>query len=100
MEQYKIIVTEHEIDEQLQGFNLMQKPSSNVDYYGTNGTDTVFIQFKNGVSYLYSNVSKEHITEMLNAESIGKFVVQVLKKYPYTKAGKWVNQKDQPEEEN
>jgi hypothetical protein len=94
MEQYKIIVTEHVIDDRLQGFEIMQKPSSNVDYYGTNGIDTVFIQFKNGTSYIYHNVDKADIDEMNKVDSIGKFIGSNLKKYGYTKIDlKLVNNK-------
>jgi hypothetical protein len=101
MEQYKIIVSEHVIDDRLQGFDIMKKPSSNIDYYGTDENGTVFIQFKNGVSYLYPNVSKEEIKAMLKSESIGKFVVTVLRKYACTKVvARMVNQKEQLEEED
>lgn len=62
MEKYLINVAEHIIDEQLKGFEISQKPtSSTVEYYGSNGNDTIFIQFNNGVSYLYRNVQKKDI---------------------------------------
>lgn len=101
MEQYKIIVEEHVVDDRLKGFDLMQKPSSNVDYYGTNGVDTIFIQFKNGQSYLYPNVKKEVIEEMLAAESIGKFMAKLAREgYGYTKLSlHLVKKKDQGAEE-
>jgi hypothetical protein len=69
--------------ELLKDFEIITKDSSNVDYYGTDGTN-VFIQFKNGSSYLYSNVTPADIEAMKQAESIGRFI-PVLKKYPTTK---------------
>jgi hypothetical protein len=100
MEQYKIIVEEHVVDEKLKGFDIMQKPSSNVDYYGTNGVDTIFIQFKNGGSYFYPNVTKELIEEMLKSESIGKFMASLAKGgYGYTKfVDTLVKKKDQDDQ--
>jgi hypothetical protein len=96
MQQYSIIVSEHIVDDRLQGFDIMQMPSSNVDYYGTNGADTIFIQFKNGTSYLYHNVDKADIEEMQKVESIGKFIGTNLKKYTYTKVSmKLVNTRPQ-----
>lgn len=81
-----INVAEHTVDERLKGFDISKKPSSNVDYYGSNGKDTIFIQFKNGVSYLYHDVTKEDIDAMNQAESIGKFMATLArKKYTYTK---------------
>lgn len=95
MEQYSIIVEEHIIDPQLQGFDLKQKPSSNVDYYGTNGKD-IFVQFQKGTSYIYESVPKEIIEEMKTVESIGSFVFKTLKKFPYKKIElKLVNSKQQ-----
>jgi hypothetical protein len=95
MEQYSIIVSEHIIDEKLQGYELMQKPSSQIDYYGTNGKD-VFLQFKNGTSYIYENVPTETIADMKSAESIGSFVFKHLKKLPFRKFDlKLVNSKPQ-----
>lgn len=86
METYIINVAEHTVDERLKGFDLSKKPSSNVDYYGSNGKDTIFIQFKNGVSYLYHDVKKEDIDAMNQAESIGKFMsILSRKQYQFTK---------------
>jgi hypothetical protein len=98
MEQYIINVAEHQVDSLLDGYEIAQKPSSNIDYYGSNGKDTIFIQFKNGVSYLYLNVDKASIDQMQAAESIGKFIGTLSKKYTYTKVDrKLVGQKEQGE---
>jgi hypothetical protein len=71
------------VDDIIKEFEVMSKESSNVDYYGTDGTN-VFVQFKNGSSYLYTNVTPADIEGMKDAESIGRFI-PVLKKYPTTK---------------
>jgi hypothetical protein len=96
MEQYVINLAEYIIDDSLQGFEICQKPSSNVDFYGTNGKD-IFIQFKNGGTYIYENVPKEIIDEMHKAESIGSFVSKYLtKKFEFKKFdNKLVNSKPQ-----
>lgn len=86
MEQLIINVSEYHVDDRLQGFDIRQKESSNVDYYGSNGNDKIFIQFKNGVSYIYNDVKKQDIDEMNEAESIGKFMASLArKKYAFTK---------------
>lgn len=85
MEQLIINVNEHKVDDRLKGFEIRQKESSNVDYYGSNGT-TIFMQYKHGVSYLYKNVTPQDIDEMNNAESIGRFMAGLArKKYQYEK---------------
>ena len=95
MEKYSIIVSEYNIDQRLQGYDIMQKPSSNIDYYGTNGTD-IFIQFKSGATYIYHDVQPQDIEEMIKSESIGQFVGARLKKYQFTKiVMKLVNSKPQ-----
>jgi hypothetical protein len=85
----KIVVNNQPVtvDELLTGYEILCKPSSNVEYYGTNGLN-VFIQFKNGSTYIYLNVSDRDIADMRKAESIGKFIPVLSKKYQYTKVEK------------
>lgn len=71
------------IDDIIKDYEILCKESSNVDFYGTDGKN-VFIQFKNGSSYLYTNVEPADIETMKATESIGKFI-PVLRKYPATK---------------
>ena len=96
MEQYNIIVDEHVIDQTLHGFDIFKKPSSNIEYYGTNGKD-VFVQFQSGISYIYENVPQETSEEMQKAESIGSFIFKHLaKKFSFKKfESKLVNSKPQ-----
>lgn len=72
------------VDEILKDYEILSKESSNVDYYGTDGKN-VFIQFKNGSSYLYLNVTPVDIEDMKMAESIGRFISVLSKSYQYTK---------------
>lgn len=72
------------VDEILNGYIIAQKPSSNVEFHGFDGKN-IFIQFKNGASYLYLNVEEKDIEEMKKAESIGRFISVLSKKYTYTK---------------
>ena len=78
----KINDQEHTVDGMLDGFNIHQKPSSNVEYFGDNGNE-IFIQFKNGSCYIYKGILKEHIQQMYEADSIGKFISALSKLYPY-----------------
>lgn len=72
------------VDDILKDYEIQSKESSNVDFYGTNG-ENIFIQFKNGASYLYLNVNQIDVEGMKNAESIGRFIGTISKKYQYTK---------------
>lgn len=72
---------QYQVDELLEGFTINQKPSSNVMFFGDNGTD-VFVQFKSGC-YIYKGVLKEHIEQMHQADSIGRFVSFLGKIYQY-----------------
>lgn len=58
----------------IEDFIVKQKPSSNVEYFGFGPTGDIFIQFKNGSSYIYKNCDPQLVQDMLAAESIGKFV--------------------------
>jgi hypothetical protein len=72
------------VDSRLDKFNIHQKPSSTVEFFGHNDEGQVFVQFTNGNSYIYNNVHQRTIVEMNAAESIGKFIPR-LKAYPYDK---------------
>ena len=66
-----------ELAEAVYDFVVLQKPSSNVEYFGYGPTGDIFLQFKNGSAYIYKNTSEELVKEMLAAESIGKFVAKL-----------------------
>lgn len=77
-----------EIHDNLVGFKLFQKPSSNVAYFGTYPEDKdncgqLFMQFMTGKGYVYSNVPKEVLDLAESAPSIGKYYYAFIKgKYP------------------
>ena len=65
---------------------IKQKSSSNVEFYGFGPMGDIFIQFKNGISYIYLESGADLIKDMNEAESIGSFVSKTL--VPLTKAKK------------
>lgn len=75
------------VDPILDDYKIETRSSTNVHFFGDNGT-SVFVQFKNGKSYLYQNVSKEHIEAIYNAESIGRFIPVLSKAYTYVPVDK------------
>lgn len=73
----------------LQGFKIMKKESSNVDYFATypqegdKSTGQLFIQFLTGKCYVYMNVPNEVLELAEDHESIGKYFYKFIKgKYP------------------
>jgi hypothetical protein len=82
MRKIKLQNQEYQVDDLLAEYKIEWKLSSNVEFFGDDGNN-IFVQFKNGKSYIYQNVIKEHIEQMHAAESIGKFVGAVAKLYNY-----------------
>lgn len=76
----------HNTDPRLAGFEIKQKPSSNIEYYGNN-ENQIFVQFKNGGAYLYKDVAPDTIKQMHQAESIGRFISVLSKGNIYVKLG-------------
>lgn len=64
-------------------------PSSNVEFYGHGPIGEIFVQFKNGKSYIYLQGGTGLVKEMLAAESIGKFVARRLVKDPNLQVVPW-----------
>lgn len=75
------------IAEVLIPFTIQEKPSSNVAYFGTDiVSNRLFVQFKNGSSYIYKDVPSNLLEEIHTAESVGKYFSQYI-------AGKFQNVK-------
>jgi hypothetical protein len=76
------------VDDSLFDFSIIQKPSSNVDYFGLDYvSERLFIQFKGGSgAYIYYGVNMDVLDAAKNAESIGKFVSSTI-------VGKFVSNK-------
>lgn len=71
----------------LTGFDIQQKPSSNVSFYGYDEKyQRLFIQFKNGNAYIYKDIKPELFADMQKAESVGKF-------FSSTIAGRYLHEK-------
>lgn len=76
----------YEVQASIYGFDIRTKPSSNVAFYGTCTDGRLFVQFKNGVSYLYSDVDHGTLTDLEDAESIGKFInIRIVPRFPAQK---------------
>ena len=75
------------VDPILDGFDIIEKPSSNVAFVGTSMVDhKIYVQFKNGSGYLYSEVDYDTLSFIPAAESIGKFISsKVVKHFPSEK---------------
>jgi hypothetical protein len=66
---------EFKVSDVLKGFTIESKPSSNVAFYGMNSeTKELFVQFKNGSSYIYRGITNDAAIGLINAESVGKYI--------------------------
>lgn len=79
--------TVYSFETALKGFEIKNKPSSNVAFYGYDEHyNRLFIQFKNGNSYIYKDIKPELFAEMDKSESVGKFFSQnIAGRYEHTK---------------
>jgi len=63
------------VDDVLQGFDIIEKPSSNVAFVATCMiTNRMYVQFKNGSGYMYSEVDLDTLSAVSAVDSIGKFI--------------------------
>jgi hypothetical protein len=78
------------VDDALQGFDIIEKPSSNVAFVATCMiTNQMYVQFKNSSGYMYSEVDLDTLSAVSAVDSIGKFInSQVVKKFPSEKMEK------------
>lgn len=58
-------------------------PSSNIESVGHEGTE-LRVKFKSGSTYAYAGVGADLFAEMMDAKSIGSFVVSRIVKGPFT----------------
>lgn len=75
------------VDDALQGFDIIEKPSSNVAFVATCMiTNRMYVQFKNGSGYMYSEVDLDTLSAVSAVDSIGKFISsKVVKHFPSEK---------------
>jgi hypothetical protein len=70
------------VDPILDGFDIIERPSSNVAFVGTDMlADKMYVQFKNGSGYMYYGVDIDTLSFVHNCESIGKFISSKVVKY-------------------
>lgn len=85
----KLILNEISIitDDRIDAYTVHQKPSSNIDYFGLDlAGRKMFIQFKNGITYIYNDVDDNTMENSLKADSIGKYLnANVIGKFTSTK---------------
>lgn len=77
------------VNEKIAVFDLHEKPSSNVAFYGLNYAGReLFVQFKSGSSYVYNEVPDEILNAAMSASSIGSFISATVSKcYQFDKYG-------------
>src|ERR1700748_2622626 len=70
------------VPNELKDFTLITKESSQVSYYGVDmNTDSIYVQFKNnGKGYLYPNQPIDALKAIMEAASVGSWVIQNLSK--------------------
>ncbi|WP_231489872.1 KTSC domain-containing protein [Pedobacter sp. Leaf170] len=87
MKTIKIDGITYNVNAKINGFKISQKTSSNVAFFGLNSeTNQLFVQFKNGSSYIYSELDSSTVIEIINCESIGKFISgRIVKVFPSEK---------------
>lgn len=63
------------VDPRVSSFVIHHRPSSNVDYFGIDkSAGKLFVQFRPGSCYIYSDVPEDILSHAEKAESIGKFI--------------------------
>lgn len=89
------------IDDRIDSFQIFQKPSSNVEFFGIDPvSDRLVMQFRNGTSYIYSGIPTDLQKEAISCESIGKFFSNnIAGKYESHKVGERLIVRDRKAEE-
>lgn len=80
MQKVKLNQIDYQAADFLDGFEIFQKPSSHIAFYGTRGTQ-LFVQFNSGVCWLYE-LKAEQVSMVPNVQSIGVFVSGLKGKTP------------------
>lgn len=75
------------VHDRLVDFNVNMPISKGVAFYGTNpASGSLFIQFANGGTYIYANMTGEIRRGLHNATSIGRYVAEkIVGKFPSEK---------------
>lgn len=86
MEIQSLVIIEgalHNVSHELASYELYHQPkSNNVDYLGINKKDNIlFVQFKNGKSYVYLDVNKEALDLWNNSRTAGNYLANCIKGY-------------------
>lgn len=78
---------QYHIHDRLQQFNVNTIPSTSVEFFGSNPkTGSLFVQFKNGGTYIFNNITPQVRKEMHEAKSIGSYIGKnIVGKFPSEK---------------
>lgn len=78
---------QYKVHDRLAQFNVNSIPSTSISFFGSNpNTGSLFVQFKNGGTYIFSNITNEIRKEMFAAKSIGSFISKnIVGKFPSEK---------------
>ncbi|RZJ92454.1 MAG: KTSC domain-containing protein [Chryseobacterium sp.] len=87
MKTVTILNQSFKVHDRLEQFNVNMAQSNSVSFFGSNpNTGSMFVQFKNGGTYIYSGVTPEVRKELHAAPSIGSYISKnIVKKFPSEK---------------
>lgn len=79
--------SEFKVHDRLLEFNVNSIPSKGVSFFGSNPhSGSLFVQFANGGTYIYSNITPEVRMGMFEAASLGTYVTKnIVGKFPSEK---------------
>lgn len=87
MKTVKINDATYKVHPRLESFNVNSIPSKGISFFGSNPkSGSLFVQFANGGTYIYTGVTPEVRKEMFSATSLGGYVSKnIVGKFPSEK---------------
>lgn len=87
MKTIRLLNRTYNVIDRLDEFNINMPTSNGVSFFGSNpNSGSVFVQFKNGGTYIFMGVTPEVRKGLINADSVGLFVAKhIVKKFPSEK---------------
>lgn len=67
----------YEVNERLAFYKISQPVSENIEFYGHNGKDSLFVQFRSGSTYFYNNVTGDMIEQIEKEEINASFLKSI-----------------------
>lgn len=76
----EILNRNYEVNDILDGFNVNIANSTSIAFFGSNlNTGSMFIQFNNGNTYIYQDITPEVRKGFWNASSVGSYYSKSIK---------------------